>query len=57
LIVKDAVTFEPLQMPASGSPPTRFVRWSAVFDLTDRATLQVIGSVTRQGREDHLTAS
>jgi hypothetical protein len=57
LIVKGAVNFEPLQMPASGSPPTRFVRWSAAFDLTDRAAQQVIGSVTRQGREGHLTAS
>ncbi len=57
LIVKGAVTFEPVQMPAGGSPPTRFVRWSASFDLTDRATLQVIGSVTRQGREGHLTVS
>jgi hypothetical protein len=55
LIVKGGVTFEPIQMPAGGS--TRFVRWSAAFDLTDRAAQQVIGSVTRQGREGHLTAS
>jgi len=43
-------------MPSGASPPTRFVRWSAAFDLTDRATQQVIGSVTRQGREGHLSA-
>lgn len=57
LIVKGAVTFEPVQMPAGGSPPTRFVRWSASFDLTDKSSQQVIGSVARQGREGHLTAS
>jgi len=56
LMVKGAVTFEPIQMPSGASPPTRFVRWSAAFDLTDRATQQVIGSVTRQGREGHLSA-
>ncbi|MEK6684424.1 MAG: LPP20 family lipoprotein [Nitrospirota bacterium] len=57
LVVNGIVAFEPVQMPAGGSPPTRFVRWSASFDLTDKATQQVIGSVARQGREGHLTAS
>jgi hypothetical protein len=57
LVVNGTVSFEPVQMPASGSRPTRFVRWSASFDLTDKATQQVIGSVARQGREGHLTAS
>lgn len=57
VVVKGAAVFEPVQMPPGGSPPTRFVRWSASFELTDKATLQVIGSVARQGREGHLTAS
>lgn len=57
LVVRGTVAFEPVQMPSGGSPPTRFVRWSASVDLTDKATQQVIGSVARQGREGHLTAS
>ncbi|MBI3597458.1 MAG: LPP20 family lipoprotein [Nitrospirae bacterium] len=56
LLVKGAVTLEPVQMPASGPQRTHFVRWSAAFDLTDKASQQVIGSVARQGREGHLTA-
>jgi len=55
LLVKGAVTLEPVQMPAGGSPRTHFVRWAAAFDLTDEASQQVIGSVARQGREGHLT--
>ncbi|MBI3611119.1 MAG: LPP20 family lipoprotein [Nitrospirae bacterium] len=57
LVVKGAVTFESVEMPASGPQPTHFVRWSAAFDLTDEASRQVIGSVARRGREGHLTAS
>ncbi|MBI3995917.1 MAG: LPP20 family lipoprotein [Nitrospirae bacterium] len=57
VVVRGAAAFEAVQMPAGGAPPTRFVRWSATFDLTDKATQQVIGSVARQGREGHLTAS
>jgi hypothetical protein len=57
LLVKGAVTLEPVQMPAGGSPRTHFVRWAASFDLTDEASRQVIGSVARQGREGHLTVS
>lgn len=55
LLVKGAVTLEPVKLPAGGPRPTYFVRWSAAFDLTDKATRQVIGSVARQGREGHLT--
>jgi len=55
LLVKGAVTLEPVQMPAGGPPRTHFVRWAASFDLTDEASQQVIGSVARQGREGHLT--
>ncbi|HUK55977.1 MAG TPA: LPP20 family lipoprotein [Nitrospiria bacterium] len=55
LVVKGAVTLDPVQMPAGGAPPTYFVRWAAAFDLTDKASQQVIGSVARQGREGHLT--
>jgi hypothetical protein len=57
LLVKGSVTLDPVQLPASGTQRTHFVRWSAAFDLTDEASQQVIGSVARQGREGHLTAA
>jgi hypothetical protein len=57
LLVKGSVTLDPVQLPASGTPRTHFVRWAAAFDLTDEASQQVIGSVARQGREGHLTAA
>jgi LPP20 lipoprotein len=55
LLVKGEVTLEPVRLPDGGRQPSHFVRWSAAFDLTDKATQQVIGSVARQGREGHLT--
>jgi chaperonin cofactor prefoldin len=53
LTVKGTVSLEPVQMPGTGS--TKFVRWSAAFEVTDLASQQVIGSVAKQGREGHLT--
>jgi chaperonin cofactor prefoldin len=53
LTVKGTVSLEPVQMPGAG--PTKFVRWSAAFEVTDFASRQVIGSVAKQGREGHLT--
>ncbi|HEY4485578.1 MAG TPA: LPP20 family lipoprotein [Nitrospiria bacterium] len=55
LNVDGRVSFEPVNLP-NASTGTHFVRWSAVFDLTDRASGQKIGTVTQQGREGHLSA-
>jgi hypothetical protein len=55
LLVKGAVAFEPVKLPANGGQRNYFVRWSASFDVIDETTQQVIGSVARQGREGHLT--
>lgn len=52
VVVKGTVEFEPVEMPKG-----KFIRWTASFELTDPSTGQVIGSVNRQGREGHLTAS
>ena len=57
LVIKGVVAFEPVEMPGGGSKRTRFVRWSAAFDLTDQSSKRVIGSVAQQGREGHLTSS
>jgi len=53
LAVDGTVSLEPVHLPRGGS--TRFVRWSAAFQVTDLAAQQVIGSVAKQGREGHLT--
>lgn len=52
VVVKGTVEFEPVEMPQG-----KFIRWIASFELADPSTGQVIGSVNRQGREGHLTAS
>ncbi len=51
LVVRGSVELE----PTAGPPQQRLVRWAARFDVVDTATGQVIGSVSRQGREGHLT--
>ena len=52
VVVKGTVEFEPVEMPQG-----KFIRWIARFELADPSTGQVIGSVSRQGREGHLTAA
>jgi len=51
--IKGVVDFMPLDL----GQPTKFVRWTARFQVIDPATGQVIGSVDREGREGHVTAS
>src|SRR5262249_37895737 len=51
--IKGAVDFMPLDL----GQPTKFVRWTARFQVIDPATGQVIGSVDREGREGHVTAA
>lgn len=57
LVIKGRVAFEPVELPGRGSEPPLFIRWSAVFELTDPASQQVIGNVAKQGREGHLTTA
>lgn len=53
VVIQGVVDFTPLDL----GPQTKFVRWTARFQVTDPATGQVIGSVDREGREGHVTAS
>lgn len=50
--VVGTVAFEPVDIPQ-----TVFVRWTVSFELRDPSTGRILGTLTRQGREGHLTAS
>ncbi|MEW6681498.1 MAG: LPP20 family lipoprotein [Nitrospirota bacterium] len=51
IVIRGAATFESVDHMPQGP----FVRWTASFDLLDRSTDQIIGSIRRNGREGHLT--
>jgi hypothetical protein len=51
IVVRGAARFESVEHMPQGP----FVRWTAGFDLLDRSTDQIIGSIRRNGREGHLT--
>lgn len=51
IVIRGAATFEAVEHMPQGP----FVRWTARFDLQDRSTEQVIGSIRRSGREGHVT--
>ncbi len=51
IVIRGAASFEPVERMPQGP----FVRWTARFDLQDRSTQQIIGSVRRSGREGHVT--
>jgi len=51
IVIRGAARFEPVEVMPQGP----FVRWTASFDLLDRSTDQIIGSIRRNGREGHVT--
>jgi hypothetical protein len=51
IVIRGEARFESVGAMSRGA----FVRWTARFDLLDRSTDQVIGAVTRSGREGHVT--
>jgi hypothetical protein len=51
IVIRGAATFEAVDHMPQGP----FVRWTASFDLLDRSTDQIIGSIRRNGREGHVT--
>jgi hypothetical protein len=51
IVIRGTVGFEPVEHMPQGP----FVRWTASFDLLDRSTDQIIGSIRRNGREGHVT--
>jgi hypothetical protein len=51
IVIRGAARFEAVEHMPQGL----FVRWSANFDLLDRSTDQIIGSIRRNGREGHVT--
>jgi hypothetical protein len=51
IVIRGAASFEAVEHMPQGP----FVRWTAGFDLLDRSTDQIIGSIRRSGREGHVT--
>ncbi|MFZ5875876.1 MAG: LPP20 family lipoprotein [Nitrospirota bacterium] len=51
IVIRGAARFEAVEHMPQGP----FVRWTAGFDLLDRSTDQIIGSIRRNGREGHVT--
>jgi len=51
IVIRGSVSFEPV----GHMPQGPFVRWTARFDVLDRSTDQIIGSIGRGGREGHVT--
>jgi hypothetical protein len=51
IVIRGAASFEAVDHMPQGP----FVRWTASFDLLDRSTDQIIGSIRRSGREGHVT--
>jgi hypothetical protein len=51
IVIRGAASFEAVDHMPQGP----FVRWTASFDLLDRSTDQIIGSIRRNGREGHVT--
>jgi hypothetical protein len=52
LIVKGEIEFSEAYIH---NPMFKFVRWTANFKLIDKSTDRIIGSITRSGKEGHLT--
>lgn len=53
--VRGSVTFEPVDVSRKGPARPLFIRWTAAFRITDSSSGQIIGSISKQGREGHLS--